>query len=299
MTLVRRFPVSCFLLATVVITYVLGVEAYLALKEFQASLGIDLPGVNDLMMKFGPTLGGILTIGLFAGRKGLGDLFRRCVRWQFPPLLYVGAILIQPAVLLAVLLARGYGAEARNVSLGAVIGAFASQLLLSVFLGGGLGEELGWRGFMLPRLCERYSPLVASLLVGIAWFAWHIPAYVLANKGESDPVLPFAVIAFPFSIILTWAYFRSKESLLPPILLHGAINASFYAMEDLLPGVTGAAGFQPGFDWTVAAIWCVIAGLIIAKYGPGLGREAICPEIDPFPGPKGLLAPDESLLPPE
>lgn len=159
------------------------------------------------------------------------------------------------------------------MSLGAALGVFAVQLLLGVFLGGGLGEELGWRGFLLPRLCERHSPLMASLLVAVAWFVWHIPAYVLADKGESDPVLPFAVILVPFSIILTWAYFRSRESLVLPVLVHGAINASFYTMVDLLPGVTGAAGFQPGFDWIVAGIWCVLAGIVLVRSGPGLGRE--------------------------
>ncbi len=273
MTLVRRFPISFFLLATVVITYVLGIAAYLSLKGIQTSLGTDFPGINDLVMKFGPTLGGILTIGLLAGRKGLADLFRRCLRWRFPPWLYLGAILIQPAVLLATLFARGYGPDVPSVSLGTALGVFAGQLALAVFLGGGLGEELGWRGFLLPRLCERHSPLVASLLVAIAWFAWHIPAYLLADKGESDPILPFAVIVFPFSIVLAWAYFRSKESLLLPVLLHGAINASFYAMEDLLPGITEASGFQPGFDWIVAGIWCLLAGIVLVKWGPDLGRE--------------------------
>jgi len=273
MTLVRRFPVSFFLLVTAVITYVLGIAAFLALQRLQKGLGTDLSGVNDLVMKFGPSLGGILTIGLLAGREGLGDLFRRCVRWRFSPLLYAGAILIQPAILIAVLLARGHGAEIQSVRLGAGLGAFAGQLLLGVFLGGGLGEELGWRGFLLPRLCERHSPLVASMLVAFAWFVWHIPAYVLADKGKSDPVLPFAVIVVPFSIVLTWSLFQSKDSLLVPVLLHGAINASSYTMEGLLPDVTGAADFQPAFDWIVAGIWCLLAGIVLVKWGPGLGRE--------------------------
>jgi len=266
MTLVRRFPVAFFLVATVIITYLLGVAAFLSLRRIQDWLGIDLPWANDVVLKFGPTLGGVLTIALVAGRQGLRDLLRRCLRWRFPLPLYLGAILIQPAILLTVLLLRGYGSEIRSVSLGTALGAFAVQLLLNVFLGGGLGEELGWRGFLLPRLCERYSPLTASLIIAIPWFAWHIPGYVFFSKGDSDPVLPFAVILFPFSIVLTWAYFRSKESLLLPVLLHGAVNASFYAMEDLLPGVTGAPGFQPGFDWTVAGIWCLLAGIIIVKW---------------------------------
>jgi hypothetical protein len=66
------------------------------------------------------------------------------------------------------------------------------------------------------------------------WFAWHVPGYILFNKAGPDPTLPFAVILFPFSIILTWVYLCSNQSLVLPIFLHGSINASFYAMEELL-----------------------------------------------------------------
>ena len=270
---VRRHPIAFFLVATGAVTYVLGIAAFLALGRIQTRLGIELPWVNEIVLKFGPTLGGVLTIALVAGRQGLRDLFRRCIRWRLPAPLYLGAVLVQPVILLLVLFLRGFGSEVRSVRPEAWIDILASQLLLNVLLGGGFGEELGWRGFMLPRLCERYSPLVASGLVGIAWFGWHVPGYVLWNKGASDPVFPFAVVIIPFSIVLTWAYFRSKESLLLVALLHGSINASFYAMEELLPGVTGAAGFQPAFDWTVAGCWCVLAGIVVLKWRFGLGRE--------------------------
>src|SRR5215204_6213062 len=108
MTLVRRFPVAFFLVATVIITYLLGVAAFLSLRRIQDWLGIDLPWANDVVLKFGPTLGGVLTIALVAGRQGLRDLLRRCLRWRFPLPLYLGAILIQPVILLTVLLLRGY-----------------------------------------------------------------------------------------------------------------------------------------------------------------------------------------------
>lgn len=273
MTVVQRFPVSFFVLAAIVITYGLGIAAFLAVRKIQAWLGIELSWAGELMLKFGPSLAGILTIGLTMGGSGIVDLFRRCLRWRAPVVLYAGAIFLQPAILLLALVMGGHAAELQSVTIGAAIGVFVAQLLLNVFLGGGLSEELGWRGFMLPRLLGRHNPLIASLLVAVAWFAWHVPGYILFNKAASDPLLPFAVIVFPFSIALTWVSLRSNQGLLLPILLHGSINASYYAMEALLPGVTGAAEFQPAFDWWLAGIWCVLAVIIVAKWRWALGAE--------------------------
>ena len=98
---------------------------------------------------------------------------------------------------------------------------------------------------MLPRLCERYTPFIASLVVAIAWFAWHVPGYLLTDKAAADPILPFAAIVFPFSIILAWLYYSASESLLLPVLMHASINASSYSMLILIPQVTTSPSFQP------------------------------------------------------
>jgi membrane protease YdiL (CAAX protease family) len=273
MTFIKRYPVLFFLAAAIVITYGAGIVAFLVVRKIQLWTGIELRWAGELVLKFGPSLAGIVTITLTAGRRGVRDLLLRCVQWRGPVSFYVAAIFLQPVILLLVLVLRGYGPQLQTVTIEAAISAFAIQLLLNVFLGGGLSEELGWRGFMLPRLCTRYSPLVASVLVAAAWFAWHVPGYILFNKAASDPVLPFAVILFPFSIILTWVYLRSNQGLVLPILLHGSINASFYAMEELLPGVTNASDFQPVFDWWLAGIWCVLALLVATKWHSVFGRS--------------------------
>ena len=274
MTFVQRRPVTFFLVAAVAITYLAGPVAYFALRALQGLAGTALPGVNDLVMKFGPSLAGLLTVALAEGGRGVKDLLRRCVRWRAPVYLYLFALLVPALVVLAVLLARGDGAEVRDVGLQAALRAFGVQLLLAVLLGGGLAEEVGWRGFMLPQLCRRSSPLAATLFVSIAWFSWHVPAYVFLNKGAADPILPFAVIVFPLSIVLTWAYLRSGGSVLLPILLHGSLNASFYTLVELLPRVAGATDFQPGFDWTVAACWTVLAAIVLAASGLRLGANS-------------------------
>lgn len=265
MRIVKRHPIAFFLLAAFIITYPLGIGAFLGIRALHRATGLDLGWAGELMLKFGPSLAGLLTVALIAGRGGVRDLLVRCVRFRGPAVLYLAAILIQPLIVIAVLIIRGHGSALAGIELTDASAVFATQLLLNVFLGGGLAEELGWRGFMTPKLSTRYSLLTASLLVAVAWFAWHVPAYFLFDKDTSDPILPFAVILIPFSIVLGWSYVRSRESLSLPILLHGSINAAFYSMEELLPAVTERADFQPAFDWWLAAIWCALAALLVMR----------------------------------
>jgi membrane protease YdiL (CAAX protease family) len=271
MMFIKRYPVLFFLFAAILITYAAGIVVVLVVRQAQLWTGIEMGWASEVVLKFGPSLAGVLTIALTAGRSGVKNLLRRCVQWRGPISLYVIAIFLQPIVLVLALVSRGYGPQLQTVAIESAIYTFAVKLLLNVVLGGGLGEELGWRGFMLPRLSNRRSPLMASMLVAVAWFAWHIPGYILFNKAASDPILPFAIIVFPLSIGLTWIYLRSNESLLFPILLHGSINASYYAMEELLPGVTNATDFQPAFDWWVAGLWCVLGAAVFAIYRSMLG----------------------------
>jgi membrane protease YdiL (CAAX protease family) len=269
MSLARRYPIAFYLIAAFVITWLAGLAVYLALDALQDALGTDVSGLNDIVLRFGPSLAGILTVGLLSGRDGLRDLFRRCIDLRFPAILWLAAILIPPLILIVALVARGYGADTLSLDPVGIVGVFIVQLLLNTFLGGGLGEEIGWRGFMLPRLTDRVSPLVASGVVAAAWFAWHLPAYLFLGKADSDPIFPFAISIAAFSIVLTWAHFRSNGSLFLPILIHGAINASYYTLQEILPTIVGSATFQPYFDWVVAGLWCIVAVIVVSFWREG------------------------------
>ncbi|MET0814693.1 MAG: type II CAAX endopeptidase family protein [Pseudoxanthomonas sp.] len=277
MRLVHKFPVACFLVAALLVSYVLGIGFYLASEKAQELAGIEIPGVGEFILKFGPSLAGLLIAWRLAGRIGVRDLLARLLRWRAPAWIWVLAIFLPPATFALALLSRNHASALGSLDALAALGVFLTQLAFNALLGGGLGEEIGWRGFLLPRLCERYSPLVASLFVAMAWFAWHIPGYLLTDKADADPILPFAAIVFPFSIILTWLYYRTGESLLFPVLLHASINASFYSMTELLPQVTRSPAFQPAYDWVLAVIWCVAGFAVLGRYGPQLGKAAESP----------------------
>lgn len=103
-----------------------------------------------------------------------------------------------------------------------VVGVWAMLTLVD-----GFGEETGWRGFAIPMLQKRFSPLVVSLAVALFWALWHVPYFfvVPTYKGFG----PAAVIGFVIgltcgSIVLTWLYNRSGESILIVAVWHGTYN---------------------------------------------------------------------------
>lgn len=110
-----------------------------------------------------------------------------------------------------------------------LLAAFAGTL----FYGGPLGEEPGWRGFALPRLQERFSPLVASIVLGVLWGAWHFPLHVAgptasAYASDIGPGVMGLVMRVAtgvgLSLLFTWFYNRSRGSLAVSVVLHTAVN---------------------------------------------------------------------------
>jgi len=130
---------------------------------------------------------------------------------------------------------------------------FAHNLLL----GGSLGEELGWRGFLLPALLRESSPLGASLVLAVVGGLWHLPIDLYAGFGIAGPgaILVRIVFLVPVSILFTWFYLRSKGSLLVAILLHTSVNV----MSDLGLSSYETAAIMFGLLTGVAA--AVLSGL--------------------------------------
>ena len=78
-----------------------------------------------------------------------------------------------------------------------------------------VGEELGWRGYALPRLLERFSPLVASLILGVIWWLWHLPTFFIAGTPQfRQPVVAFLIMTTAYSILMTWIFLHTHGSVL-------------------------------------------------------------------------------------
>jgi uncharacterized protein len=96
----------------------------------------------------------------------------------------------------------------------------------NLMFGGALGEELGWRGFALPRLLERHGPIAASSLLAVAWALWHAPIDLTYGFGIAGPGALVARLlwTWPLTVIFTFFYLRARGSLLAPLALHASFN---------------------------------------------------------------------------
>jgi uncharacterized protein len=87
------------------------------------------------------------------------------------------------------------------------------------------GEEIGWRGYLLPRLSARLGLPGASIIVGVIWGCWHLPFFVLAGTDKSGQSLPAYVLGTTaISVAMAWLYWRTRGSLLLTMLMHAAVN---------------------------------------------------------------------------
>lgn len=89
----------------------------------------------------------------------------------------------------------------------------------------GIGEETGWRGFMLPELQKRFSPLKSAVILGLIWGFWHFPLFI-NGVYEEHPIgiLGYLIVVPLLSIIITWLFNSSHGSLIIAIVFHAMIN---------------------------------------------------------------------------
>ena len=178
----------------------------------------------------GPAIAAVVVTAWTEGRAGLADLGRRMVRWRVGLRWWSAAV--SPAALVVVVLLGGLvvGRQVPPLSdFGRFSGTPAAGVLgvfLLITLVNGVGEETGWRGYALPQLERRFSPRVATLVVGLLWYGWHIPQFFLiATYREFAPVqyVGMFVGLLAGAVVLTWLYNRTASVLLV-IVWHGVYN---------------------------------------------------------------------------
>jgi membrane protease YdiL (CAAX protease family) len=218
--------------------------------------------------------------GLVDGRAGFHVVRSRLLKWRVDVRWYVVALLTAPLVVTAVLLPLSLS------SAGFLPAVFASDDKVSLLAIGlaaglmtGLCEELGWTGFVIPRLRLRYGILTTGLIVGLLWGAWHFPLF---SGGDVSGALPFALFLpvqlFTFlpayRVLMVWVYNRTG-SLLVAMLMHVSLTASTLILQPL--DVAGMRAVT--YDLVLAAaLWLLIAALATAN-GRQLSRSPLRPRV--------------------
>lgn len=180
---------------------------------------------------YGPSISAIAVNLIFGGPKPALELLKKLFIWKVPFSNYI-LILLLPIffVLSGILLyALLYGSIG---SFNAMAFLSIPGVLLSGLFAGPLGEELGWRGFLLSELQKQFSKLTSSIIIGLIWFVWHVPLFWAPFgtlvSGEPFAILPtltYLLLLIGLSIIISWFVNRSKGSVLVAVLFHLSINA--------------------------------------------------------------------------
>jgi len=187
-----------------------------------------------------PSVVAIVLTALVLGRGALRKLLGRLLPWRVNPLWYL-LVFLGPVVLVGGVVGVNALMGGPALSLGMPLLSAAIFFAFSIFPGSALGEEIGWRGYALPRLQTRMSALSASLLIAPIWGLWHLPLWLagwLQGQPFRTPALyaAFVTSAFALSVITTWVYNSTGGSLLMVALLHATANLPITLAIDGLGG---------------------------------------------------------------
>jgi membrane protease YdiL (CAAX protease family) len=167
--------------------------------------------------------------GAFTRDSGVRELLRTLVhpgnwRWQAASFFFWPVMLLTPAAVAHLFHQPLNWPQHRDTIW--LSAAYAGVSFLSNFLFTAALEEPGWRGFLLPRLQQRFSPLLASLLGWLPWALWHAPLDF--HRPFRFPLVDYLLIRvvflIPITIMLTWFYNRSGANLLTVVIFHAAMN---------------------------------------------------------------------------
>jgi len=173
----------------------------------------------------------------FSNNPDVKMVFRSYIKPKGHFVWYLIAILLIPSsLLLGTIFTLFLGQDVYWISLPVgleLIGLIAITFMYTFFYGAGTNEEPGWRGFALPRLQTKFSPLIASIILGLIWGFWHTPIY-LPQYGSFIQYGIFLLNTIKIAIILTWLYNRTGGSVLATALMHTIGNITYEFLPSTL-----------------------------------------------------------------
>lgn len=269
-SIMKRWPISSFFVLAFVITWAVWLPRAL---DIDWALGVGT------FWTYGPAAAAVVTAFLVGGRRELRQLLSGIDKWRIGWAWYT-VILLGP-------LALGLLVATVNLALGGrwengLPEVFSEPipivllLLVILTLTDGLGEELGWRGFALPRMLERQNAFAASILLGIVWAIWHLP--LLGTDGSAlDGTYFWLLIArLPATAVLyTWVYQHTNGSVAAAVIFHGSLNLFSIAPptpgDPLTPAIITLVS-----HWLIALVLVAFAG---SRRLDGFPRQQVEPTV--------------------
>ena len=231
---------------------------------------IHFPFIVYLFLGWGFIFASVIMTGLTLGKDGVVALLKRYVQWRVGWQWYLAAFLLKPSlIVLAVYINAalvGVPTDFSTVMAHKIFGgaAYLPLFILPFFLVDLIsnGEEIGWRGYVLPRLQAKYSALTSTLILGVIWGFWHLPRYL--SHWNTVSFAWFLVHAMAYAVILTWLYNNTKGSLLLVAISHASSNTAGLFM----PMANTVSSENMGAYISFVLLEVITAVMIIIVTGP-------------------------------
>lgn len=251
--IMQRSALRAFLILTPLIS--LAIPVYLPLPM----------EITPLIMVFVPALLALIFTALTEGRKGVGALLNKLFQWRIGFKWYVIAI------------GLAFGLRLAMSTLALILGwipaiqmnpwTLPEFIIFGVFtIIGAAMEELGWRGYALPRLLSQRSALLSAMIIGIPWGLLHLGLTLPGQMNAGTSWMGNILFIIGLSVILTWFFIQTRGSLVIVILFHAAQNYFVF----LNGGIPLAQSM-----WLLNTIPIVLALCLILSFGPGLQHTSV------------------------
>lgn len=252
-TFIERYSLPLFLILTPLIS--LAIPLFLPLP----------PDVVPLMMVFVPALLAIFLTALTDGRKGVSVLLKKLFQWRIGFKWYV------------IVFVLAFGLRLTMSVLALLLGWIpaiqispwspAEFIILAVFIMiGAVAEELGWRGYILPKLLANRSAIFSALLIGVIWGIIHLGLTLPGQMNAGSHWLPGILYIVGLSVVLAWLYKQTQGNLVIPILFH--FGQSYFVF--LNGGISSTQQL-----WLMTAIAAAISLVLVLIYGPSLQHKPL------------------------
>ena len=195
-------------------------------------LPYEVPFVVSIFLGWGFIGASLIMTGITQGRNAIVNLLKRYLIWRVGWRWYAVAFLLFPAIFILSVLINAVLSQSQidfnSVLAYEIFGPMARLpvLILPYFLFDAIanGEEIGWRGYVLPRLQTRFGALASSLILGLIWWFWHLPKFLGAESASLFGIFLVKILAE--AVLYTWLYNNTRGSLLLVTIFHAAGNTA-------------------------------------------------------------------------
>ncbi len=248
MTKQGKIYIGILILISIVLNYFLAAEG-----SIKSPLGQSLV----LTMMFVPTISYFILRLLLKEKVGKIKIkfkdWKSIVKAYLLPFIYVSTVYF---------IVWSFGYYKDNFTTVLLITGLSGTLINSI---GTIGEEIGWRGFLINEFLNKYSALKSSLIVGLIWSVWHIPGLIFTDYGNTSNLLfgiPFFVISLTLISVPMSYYVLKAKNIWPAILMHASHNALIQALFEPMTISNEKSQFLKDETGLILAIVSIVIGII-------------------------------------